>query len=244
MSIETELQNVVAAASALNQTVRGQIDQINATVNTTATNLTNNVNAKLTQIDAWRVSARQEFVFPTTMRYGNMDHNKNELLANNKGNVSPDPSRSKWMRCGTNVDSKSRGYFTEGELVVVCLDRAISYPPGYYENPQYSSDWSATYMQFVIANESATSEEIDSRLEALAITPEYAGSWSDHSNRVRTTAVNVPSLHPYSQLFVRFSNLVGYDPQGRAPQDILMFGGPGIFAIDHVAAYPFSFGGV
>jgi len=54
MSIETELQNVVAAASALNQTVRGQIDQINATVNTTATNLTNNVNAKLSQMDAWR----------------------------------------------------------------------------------------------------------------------------------------------------------------------------------------------
>ena len=54
MSIETELQNVVAAASALNQTVRGQIDQINATVGTTSANLTNSVNAKLSQMDAWR----------------------------------------------------------------------------------------------------------------------------------------------------------------------------------------------
>ena len=38
MSLETELQNVIAATSALNQTVQGKIDAINSTVNVTAVN--------------------------------------------------------------------------------------------------------------------------------------------------------------------------------------------------------------
>jgi len=230
MSLETQIANLVAATNQLTGEVSGKMTQIDQ-----------RVEQKRGELDAWRSAARHEFVFPTTMRYGNVSHNKAELLVNNAANVSADPAKSKWVRCGMNLDSKSRGYFSEGSLVVVCLDRAITAPPCHYQNPPYSSDWSATYMQFVIANESATSEGIDARLAALGITPELAGAWSDHSHRVRTTAVSVPSLHPYSQLFVRFVNLSSYDPQGRVPQDILSFGGDGIFAIDHVAAYPFSF---
>ena len=61
MSIETDLQNAVAAASALNQTVQGKIDAINSTVNSAIasndartasaiTGMTNAVNAELANI--------------------------------------------------------------------------------------------------------------------------------------------------------------------------------------------------
>ena len=61
MSIETELQNVIAATSALNQTVQGKIDAINSTVSSAIasndartasaiTGMTNAVNAELANI--------------------------------------------------------------------------------------------------------------------------------------------------------------------------------------------------
>ena len=53
MSIETELQNVVAAASALNQTVRGQVDAIDLRM----LQMDQRVDQKRTELDAWRTGS-------------------------------------------------------------------------------------------------------------------------------------------------------------------------------------------
>jgi hypothetical protein len=56
MSIETELQNVVAAASALNQTVRGQVDAIDLRM----LQMDQRVDQKRNELDAWRSGYRTE----------------------------------------------------------------------------------------------------------------------------------------------------------------------------------------
>lgn len=71
MSIETELQNVVAAASALNQTVRGQIDQINATVGNAIANndarTTNAINGMNATVNSYVANARGEYLLPPNL---------------------------------------------------------------------------------------------------------------------------------------------------------------------------------
>lgn len=229
MSLEQQVASLVAATSDLTNQVAGKMGQIDL-----------RVEQKRAELDSWKAAARREFVFPVNIRYGNVDHNKAELLGNDMAKVSADETVSKWVLVGQNFDGKAKGYFVEGNLVIVHLDRAVSAPPGY---PLYLTDWSTTYMQFVIANESATSDAIDARLGALGITPDFVGVWSNNADSIRTTAVRVPGEHPYSQLFVRYVNRNTYDPQKRKPQNILNFGGAGLFAIDHVAAYSFPFGG-
>ena len=71
MTIETELQNVVAAASALNQTVRGQIDQINATVGSAIANndarTTNAINGMNATVNSYVANARGEYLLPPNL---------------------------------------------------------------------------------------------------------------------------------------------------------------------------------
>lgn len=76
MSIETELQNVVAAASALNQTVRGQIDQINATVGGAIANndarTTSAINGMNSSFESWKSNARYEWPFVNLLKNAHM----------------------------------------------------------------------------------------------------------------------------------------------------------------------------
>jgi putative ubiquitin-RnfH superfamily antitoxin RatB of RatAB toxin-antitoxin module len=75
MSLETELQNVIAATSALNQTVQGKIDAINSTVNSAVTtndaratsainSVTSAVNAELGNIRPYSTN----YVFWNTLK--------------------------------------------------------------------------------------------------------------------------------------------------------------------------------
>jgi hypothetical protein len=71
MSIETELQNVVAAASALNQTVRGQIDQINANVGNAIANndarTTNAIHGMNATVNSYVANARGQYPLPQNL---------------------------------------------------------------------------------------------------------------------------------------------------------------------------------
>lgn len=71
MTIETELQNVVAAASSLNQTVRGQIDAINASVTSAIANndtrTTTAINGMNTTVNNYVANARGEYPLPPNL---------------------------------------------------------------------------------------------------------------------------------------------------------------------------------
>ena len=134
---------------------------------------------------------------------------------------------------------KKRDNLNQG-ITKIHTTRCHSYAPGHSESPeQYQNDWSITYMQFVLANDAATSEQIDQRLAERNInmlTDNRVGGWWDGS-AVRTIHnVKIRDLHPYTRLHARFVNKTF---SGTAePQSILEFGGNCTFAIDRVVNHP------
>lgn len=157
-------------------------------------------------------------------------------------------SKSKYMPAGYNTSETSSSWFLvdslkEGEttytgeeytLALVDLFSAYSYPPGYYENPKYAKDQSASYMQFVFANVESTSAEIDSRLSAGQIKLIQQGIWWIGASRCFIPILKTDH-HPYSALFVRFVNMPSVT--GATAQPIATFGGDCSFRLNQITIF-------
>jgi hypothetical protein len=159
------------------------------------------------------------------------------LFSKSSFNVKPEKGkeyRSEWQIVPTN----SLGYLMyprEGGETIIYLVNDYTYSPGYYETPKYQKNWSRSQLQFVLANQSATSEQINKRLEELSISPEKIGGWWSGSATGKAQSVRIKGLHPYSRLFVRFTNISNRND--KSPQNIKTFGSNSTFAVDKVVNY-------
>lgn len=145
---------------------------------------------------------------------------------------------SKWKR----VPVTGAGfvqYPTADALTRVHFINSYMKEPGYYEKPvQYAEDWSVTQMQFVLANEEATSEQINHVLNEQGSVLHKIGYWDATPRMLTIPCVSIPGLHPYSALFVRFINSnSGQISDPRPLQNITQFG-YATFAVDRVVNYP------
>lgn len=238
--LHTTNGDLVTSNNELTNTVVGKMGDINNALSNAQSSVADAVATADTRIsDAIRTFAESH----ADMRinyYDNQMHSKQAMIDDGKLVVDPnDASRSKWFV----VPTTSRGYHTypnESGLTKIHTTRCHSYAPGHSESPeQYQNDWSITYMQFVLANDAATSEQIDQRLAERNInmlTDNRVGGWWDGS-AVRTIHnVKIRDLHPYTRLHARFVNKTF---RGTAePQSILEFGGNCTFAIDRVVNHP------
>ncbi|WP_010606463.1 hypothetical protein [Pseudoalteromonas maricaloris] len=120
-----------------------------------------------------------------------------------------------------------------GALAYVKTRRCYSASGGY---PDYLEDKSRTYMQFIMANDNATSQEIDAVIAEKNISLNIFGTWGVTPLTIPVDIINIADKHSYKRLYVRFKN-VGY-ADGEMPQNIIEFGGGAHFSIDEVTLYP------
>ena len=126
-------------------------------------------------------------------------------------------------------------YPSENKLTKVHSTYCQAHPPGHYEDPQYIIDYSRTFVQFVLANESATSSQINERLSETNQDIAMYGGWWDGAAVLDIPSVRIHGLHPYSRLFVRFINISMND---QPAQEVDKFGGNPSLSIDRVINYP------
>jgi hypothetical protein len=208
-------EDVARLRTALDM-VDGQLDRLEKARNTSVRNLV----------------GKNTLVFDRTKRLS-----KGPLIGTGAELLDPiDPTKSQWVQVFPN--DKLWMYLTEGRAVLLNLPVFSVAPPGYYESPvRYAVDQSITFGQFVFANMTATSAEINSRIEALKLPPlPNFGGWNEASSTRVIPVLQVPGKHPYSCLFVRFVNLP-YLP-GSTAQAVNTFGGPTSFSINTAEYFP------
>lgn len=208
-------------------------EKANAFVRGTRKSLDDALAAHIKSVNVSREQLLTMTTQPDFSLYDNALHSKTSL----KPEIDPDDdTRTKWMPVP--IQSASGVYFypSEGALTFVYTTFCQTTQPGHYEDPQYSKDVSATNTQFVFANASANSEQINARLEALGRQPQKCGGWWSGTRVYRAEAVRVPDLHPYSRLFMRFVNRGARS--GDVPQNVLKYGGNASFAVHKVLQYP------
>ena len=144
-----------------------------------------------------------------------------------------DPTKTQWVTLPT-TGTTYYMYPSEGHLTKVHTTYCSYTWPGHYQDPQYSKDHSATRTQFVLANYQATSEQICKRLDEINQQPPTCGGWWAGARVYDTVSVQIPGLHRYSRLFVRFVN-VGRD--GKPAQNVLDYGGNPSVSVDRVINY-------
>lgn len=181
-----------------------------------------------------QIKASASAMESATIAYYNGDtHNKSSLGAKSS---STNPHESGWIA----VPNKGGNHIfhpNENDLIKVHFRGAFAFEPGYYEKPtSYAKDWSRTSMQFIYANDSATSEEINDLIEEQGLTLNNAGGWWYGVISYKTVGVKVSGKAAASRLYVRFVNRSVVS--GNHPQDIIRFGGNSSFSVNHIEYIP------
>ena len=222
--------------AALEQSTQAAVEQTKA-----AQLLAQDVSGKMGQIDA-RVAAKAQEVDDAILNLGNSHANQIVSYYDNErhsqtsiaATIDPaDETKTQWVK----VPTTQVGYHMypyEGRLTKVHTSFCYTYYAGYNEDPPYSNDTSATYVQFVLANDAATSEQINQRLEQLGKTPARCGGWWDGARVYDAVSVNIADCHPYSRLWVRWINRGVKGPA----QNVMTYGGNPSFSVVKVINYP------
>jgi len=178
--------------------------------------------------------------------YDRKVHTKDTLVQDHGLIADPnDETKSIWIKVPTGGDwSGFHTYAAASRMTKLHTVAGYSYSPGYSESPdKYARDWSRTYMQFILTNTEATSEQINENItsQGVDINISNTGGWWNGSSVRDIPSMQISGVHAYSCLFVRLVNVVSdgvTDPTGKQPQNILQFGGSCNFAIDRVVNYP------
>lgn len=193
------------------------------------------VAAKESEVDAFLLSARNEFRLPWTMKFDEtVLHSKTSL------NLAADPSNAAqtiWTAISVSPTGANLvGFSAANYFAALHLARNYSFAPGFYENPEYNTDWSRTQAEFVIAGANATSEEINAALAVSGADPNVPVLWG--FGTVRGEIPIVAAGGTDGTLFARFRNRV-YGPSGSAQpaQNVTNFGGNAVFAVDRVTIF-------
>lgn len=210
------------ATEKANEHVRGTRDALTAALN-----------EHIKTVDVSREQLLTMTTQPNFALYDNVLHSKTSL----EPVLDPDDdTRTQWIPVPIDLNRGVHFYPKEGALTLVYLGYCLRYTPGRYEDPQFSGDVSQTGQQFVFANDTASSSQINERIGTIGREPQFCGTWSNRTSIVRAEAVVVPGLHPYSRLFVRFVNRGARN--GDAPQNVLNWGGDAPFKVHQVLHYP------
>ena len=103
-----------------------------------------------------------------------------------------DATQSNWVKVFGHEDAKD--LFTAGSLTVVHPVRTFSFNGGARENPQYATDKSRTFMQFIVANENASSDQINCEIDVQGLTISNVGSWSSSARSFAIHSLNITGL--------------------------------------------------
>ncbi|RXE99604.1 hypothetical protein [Pseudoalteromonas sp. PS5] len=234
-ALQAENGKLIDSNNALTQTVVGKMGEINHALS----DAQQDVNEAIARVE----SKTDQAILNFADSHSDINISYYDQIAHSKASleITPDPedeSRSEWML----VPTTSIGYHiypTVGALTKVHLAHGYSYAPGHSETPQYERDWSITYLQFVFANSSATSAQINEQLSASTLDLTRFGGWWNGSSTGTIPVLKLDQHHPYSRLFVRFVNHTFHVANtSNPPQNIVEFGGNATFAVDRVINYP------
>ncbi|WP_046005606.1 hypothetical protein [Pseudoalteromonas rubra] len=223
------LQQANGELVAANNTLTGEVTAKMGAINATVAGAEARMDQAIANLAASHSDMRINY-------YDGVVHSKTSLGIE----ADPDqPHMSKWKR----IPVTGIGYHQypiNGALTKLHLKHGLSFDGGYHkDSPTYDSDWSRTFMQFVLTNEEASSEQINAELERLGTTLYPTGSWTDNAIMVTIPFLKIAELHPYTKLFVRFVNRPSaLFSSGKQPQNIVEFGGNAKFAVDRVVNYP------
>lgn len=206
MSLEQQLSDAIAAQNNLTQAVaakKGEIDAATA--------------AQLAAFETWKASilnTSQIGFDPSVVR------DKTSLVGSGTANVDPaNNTMSKWI-----LISSEQFYVSERQLVLIDAVNNVATAPGAAEATPYTNDKCISNMQYVCANTAATSDQINARLTALGIPLNDYGDWAQRYAKFRTTCIQIPGVHPYSGIWMRFVNRWSAPGSGPA-QAINTYGG-------------------
>lgn len=226
------LDNINAAAAAqtaLTTAINGKITQIDA-----------RVAAKETEVDTFLENAISSIARPFKLIYDpKIIHSKSSL------NIAIDPtdnSKTLWrsMREFTSLGSNAVNV-NNNFRSFIAVQRILNIPPGFSENPPYSSDTSRSMFELVVTNIDATNIEISNGVNAngLNVRPVQGGSLNVDNFEV--PILIVPGRSAIHSLFVRIINTVeqGAINAGRiaangAEQPVATHGGNPQLAIDEL----------
>lgn len=156
-----------------------------------------------------------------------------QLITKSSLNIVEDPqdeTKSQWVKVPVMDGGVGRvSYAVANKVTVAHVKRAYSVPGGY---PDYTQDRSVTRMQFIVANDAATSEQINAEIARLDLSMYSMGKW-DHAARCYSLhTIDIDGLHDYKSVWVRFVNEPYFE--GEQAQNVVQFGGNASFAIDRV----------
>ena len=221
MALEQDIAELVTASNNLTQVVDDKIQQIDSKVTSAET-----------KIDSAILNFANSHSSQIVSYYDNARHSQTSI----NPEIDPlDETKTKWKALPT-TGTAVHMYPSVGQLTKVHSTNCYSYHPGHYEDPQHSNDHSCTYVQFVLANDSATSEQINTQLALQNSNHPYYGGWWDGTGVFDAKVIRVPGQHPYSRLFIRYINhaIVA----GKAPQNVINFGGNPTLSVTKVINYP------
>ncbi|KID58265.1 hypothetical protein JF50_06190 [Pseudoalteromonas luteoviolacea] len=244
--LHTTNGELITSNNDLANTVINKTGEIDAAVAKAQADVSAAVTAGDSRIQQAIINLAQSHADMRINYYDRKVHSKSTLIQDNGLVADPnDETRSIWIKVPNGGGTSGYNTYPAAKaLTKVHTVSGYSYSPGYYETPEkYVADWSRTYMQFILTNESATSEQINDNIasQGVDIHQSQMGGWWNGSLVKDIPCMNIAGLHPYSCLFARLVNVVSdgvSNPQSLLPQNILQFGGNSYFSIDRVVNYP------
>ncbi|PAJ72045.1 hypothetical protein CJF42_23355 [Pseudoalteromonas sp. NBT06-2] len=222
MALEQDIAELVTASNNLTQIVDDKIQQIDSKV----------ISAE-SKIDSAILNFAKSHSSQVVSYYDNTRHSQTSI----NPEIDPlDETKTKWIALPT-TDTAFHMYPSVNRLTKIHTTNCYSYHPGHYEDPKHSIDHSCTKVQFVLANDSASSEQINTQLALQNTNHTYHGGWWNGTGVFDAKVVRVPGLHPYSRLFIRYIN--GTVIEGKSPQNVLNFGGNPTLSVTKVINYPY-----
>ncbi|MBQ4814023.1 hypothetical protein A7985_22500 [Pseudoalteromonas luteoviolacea] len=237
---------LVTANNELTSTVVDKMGTIDAALTNAQAGVNTAISTADSRISQAILNLAQSHADMRINYYDRKVHTKDTLVQDNALVADPnDESKSIWVRVPNGGDwSGFHTYPAANKMTKVHTVAGYSYSPGYSESPvQYARDWSRTYMQFILTNSEATSEQINENIasQGVDINVSLTGGWWNGSSVRDIPSMQISGLHTYSSLFVRLVNVVSdgvSEPGDKQPQNIIQFGGSCNFAIDRVVNYP------
>ncbi|ESP95475.1 MULTISPECIES: hypothetical protein [Pseudoalteromonas] len=244
--LHTTNGDLITANNDLTNTVLNKTGEIDAAVAKAQADVSTAITAGDNRISQAILDLAQSHADMRINYYDRKLHSKTSLIEGSGLTADPnDETRSNWILVPQG--GSWTGYHTYPAAKAMTKLHTVagySYSPGYSESPvQYTTDWSRTYMQFILTNHSATSEQINDNIasQGVDVNRSLTGGWWNGSIVKDIPCMSISGLHPYSCLFVRLVNVVSdgvTEPEGLQPQNILQFGGNCNFSIDRAVNYP------
>lgn len=237
------MQNLNNAAAALNQVAEragafwDDADQ--------------RISAKEAQASAFLTNAAEAIGAPSMLAFDpTVLHSKTSLFA---AGMVADPNaawQSNWFNmAGQTLPASSYLYRgSSGRAFALTSRNWRVNTTGSTDNPPYSSDYSQTVTDFVLASHYATSGDINQWFldNPDAVNPEIPSHSGNTAWSGELPIATIPGLHPYHSLWVRFRNEISplAIDAGRANeqsplQDIQTFGGNAFCGLHAVTHHPF-----